>query len=784
MGGRAQTNKPHKTRFSSKSSRNLHKTIKDKHQITKNERNAGKRSKTARRQQKNMIRDKKIAADAQKKRESNSPNSPPRVIVLFGLSANVDLNSLERDLVAQLSPTKCSNEVFPTVVSSEYRMRATVLKAPHGDLASCMEMAKVADLIAFVASASSTHQEGSIDYIDPFGEQCLSVFKSIGMPNVVVLIRDLPTDLKRRHEAKKYCTSSVASELPDGCKFFSADTKDELHKFLCHYKEQTLTSPIWRNQRAYVATQKVGMLDEDSLSGKCTFLLQGYVRARSLCVNQLVHIAGAGDYQLCKIEILRDPYPLNPRKGQDAMDADDEHNLEVMRSLTPDNLNQEPLLTENIPDPLAGEQTWPTEAEMTEAEEDRKQKKSKKRKLPPGTSEYQAAWILNESDDDDLESVDEEDDGMILDEGDNDVSNFDEDQESLDLGESDAETETDSVMVDGENMTREQLEKDIKRLKDAHAEDEEFPDEVDTPLDVPARKRFAKYRGLKSFRTSPWDPKESLPPEYARIFAFDNFARTQKHVHAKASELDKDGRDDTVTPGTYARLYVKEVPLTVASKLCMRAKSMPIISCGLLQHESKMSVLHFSVKKHESYSEPIKGKEEMIFHVGFRQFVARPVFSSDNMNSDKHKMERFLHPGCFSVASVYAPISFRPLPLIAMKNTGDFSSPAVAAVGFLTSVDPNRINLKRIILTGYPQRVSKVKATVRYMFHNPEDVRWFKPVEVWSKCGRRGRIKEPVGTHGAMKCLLNGVLQQHDTVCMSLYKRAYPKWPEQKFPLL
>lgn len=77
------------------------------------------------------------------------------------------------------------------------------------------------------------------------------------------------------------------------------------------------------------------------------------------------------------------------------------------------------------------------------------------------------------------------------------------------------------------------------------------------------------------------------------------------------------------------------------------------------------------------------------------------------------------------------------------------------------------------------------------MFHNPEDVRWFKviwsiifkvsfwkfgfhlfltsmslrclqPTEVWSKCGRRGRIREPVGTHGKYNSLsLNGWRIEH-----------------------
>jgi pre-rRNA-processing protein TSR1 len=43
-----------------------------------------------------------------------------------------------------------------------------------------------------------------------------------------------------------------------------------------------------------------------------------------------VHISGAGDYQLSKIEILKDPFPLNPRKEQDLMDSDEGHDGEVL----------------------------------------------------------------------------------------------------------------------------------------------------------------------------------------------------------------------------------------------------------------------------------------------------------------------------------------------------------------------------------------------------------------------------------------------------------------------
>lgn len=54
---------------------------------------------------------------------------------------------------------------------------------------------------------------------------------------------------------------------------------------------------------------------------------------------------------------------------------------------------KESLQSEYVPDPMEGEQTWPTVEEYVVAEGGSRLVRRKIQKVPEGMSDYQAAWI-------------------------------------------------------------------------------------------------------------------------------------------------------------------------------------------------------------------------------------------------------------------------------------------------------------------------------------------------------------------------------------------------------
>eukprot|EP00892_Ulva_mutabilis_P004765 jgi/Ulvmu1/2660/UM014_0116.1 len=666
-------------------------------------------------------------------------------------------------------------------VPGRHSMRITLLPPlspeQRQDVQVLADVAKAADVVLLCMAHPETptsKRSKPAGAVDAEGSLALQVLRSMGLPQVFVAVQGVGPSMKQRSHAKKLATSALEADLSGDLKVSPLDTVADCVTLLRLLVSSKLEAPLWRQGRPALLLEGATFSTASPDAATGTLLLDAYVREAALTANQALSLPGAGDFGIDKIWGAPEQVPLKGRANGMAVEQSGELPLLAAADAERELVTRE---NPNAAEQMDTEQTWPTEDEMAGAA-------PRRRRLPPGTSDYQACWILD--DEPDAESVDEEDGqaGAAAPAG-GAVGGADAVEEAG--GMEDGSDGGSDVEMDGdadEGLDLEELRKmRAERQRRAADEDLQFPDEMDTPHHVPARERFAKFRGLKSFRTSQWDPKEDLPPEYAKVFAFENFPRARKLAIAARKVAIEGMEPDAVPRGTYVRISLPHVPVAAAARVCDRVSgyllgSAPaLVAIGLSRHECKLSVLNMAVKRLGGYDAPVANKEEVTVITGLRSFEARPVLSTNDYNADKFKQEKFMHEGRTYTLSVFAPISFPPLPVLIVKKV-EGQVPQLIATGSVEDCNPDRIVLKRVVLTGYPVKVHKKKAVVRYMFFNPDDVKWFAPLEVWTKYGRRGRIKESLGTHGAMKCVFDSPVPQHDSVCLALYKRVYPKWPQ------
>lgn len=652
------------------------------------------------------------------------------------------------------------------------------------DLTACLDAARVADFVVLILSAD-------VD-VDDLGELILRSVESQGLSTLFTVVQGLnkTEPAKLRNSVLDSLRSYITHFHPEQHKIYNLDNRQECSNLMRSLCNSTPKGIKWRDERSWMLVEDVRFADSE----RDSTIVTGVVRGRGLQADRLVQVGDWGSFKIEKITAA--PLSRRGKKSDEGMNVDDQAD-EALAVPTEDQDDLDDLAPE-----VAAMRDADDDIELDDANsvapstkkgvlldehhyfsEDEDNAQVKHLRVPKGTSKYQSAWYL----DDDVS-----DDGS-------DMTDMDMDDEQG--SEASAAPEDGMEGLAADRMTEagpseypqsekfEELDEDddaaqlaqyraIKKKKDEAEEDLEFPDEIELHPNVLARERLARYRGLKSLRSSPWEQDEDRahePEEWRRLLQVQNYQASRNSARNEALV-------GGVQPGTRVHVHIKGV--TAESRVTYHPAK-PVTLFSLLRHEQKRTAVNFLINLSSDYSRSIKSKEEIVMQCGPRRFIINPLFSQGgNTPNDVHKYCRYLHPGQSAVATFMGPVTWGAVPALFYRRSKPGEKKAegepdlpLTLIGTGTAIPPstNRVIAKRVILTGHPYHIHKRIVTIRYMFFNREDVEWFKALPLWTKRGRSGHVKEPLGTHGYFKATFDAHINPQDTVGVSLYKRVWPR---------
>lgn len=576
--------------------------------------------------------------------------------------------------------------------------------------------------------------------------------------------------------------------FPSVEKVLSLDSRQECSNVVRSLCTATPKGIRWRDDRSWMLIENINWPDNQA-DAVDDVVVTGVVRGKGLKADRLVHLPGWGDFQVDSITAA--PLPTGRGKRDDAMNIDDTESTQVLESPSAEQDDMATVAPEEIEmedDVTSIGETEPQKGVLLDDHhyfsDDEDHVPRKPKKLPKGTSEYQAAWYVDDisySSGSDLEDEDEDENMDVDTSGAPEDGVFPEQNNDAMTEAGPSEYPQSEMFVDQEpDDEAKQLEEfRASRRKEAN-EDLEFPDEIELHPNVLARERLARFRGLKNLKLSTWEtgPDRAHEPEdWRRLLQFADYKGSKNKAIREALA-------GGVSPGTRVDVHLRAVPSS------LRNRPQPLSLFSLLRHERKHTVVNVNMTLNSGVEEPLKSKEELIIQCGPRRLVINPIFSSsDNTPNNVHKFDRYLHAGRSATATWIGPLTFGSVPVLIFRNKSSNDPEVLDAAdndvtidkldlvgtGTVVSPDQSRVVAKRAILTGHPFKIHKKVVTVRYMFFNAEDVNWFKALQLWTRRGRSGFIKESLGTHGYFKATFDAKLNPQDAIGISLYKRVFPR---------
>ena len=707
-------------------------------------------------------------------------NGAPRIIAVVPLCGNLDAVAA----IQKLNQAVDAESLWPLEGHMRVRVdrfKQNLVYVPVGrDFMTVLDACRLADFVVLLLS--STEEPGEE------GESLLRAIEGQGVSNVLTMVQNLDSvePAKKRPQVVTSLKSYITHFFPNQEKVLSLDAESECSHAIRSLCTTTPKGVRWRENRSWMLVESVQWPREvGNATSAGEVVVTGVVRGRGLKANRLVQIGDWGHFQTEKVTDAG--FPIAKKRKADEMAVDELQDEEVLE--VPDEGQED--LTELAPyeatmedvDALSMSEA-PTERRGVLLDDhhyfsdDETHLPDAPKRLPKGTSAYQSAWFLGDMSD----SGSEVEDG-VDDEGDlgMDAPALPQDGlEGLDKAPLKEQTEaTPSEYPQSEMFLDPSPDDEAAQLAEYRAqrkteanEDLEFPDEIELHPNVLARERLARYRGLKSLRTSRWETSEDRayePEEWNRLLQVPDYKRAKKQV-------DNDSLVGGVQPGRRVHVHLRNVPFALQQN---ENPSKPLALYSLLRHEQKRTVVNYSITLSSDHPNPLRSKDELILQCGSRRFSINPMFSqSGTTPNNVHKFLRYLHPGQTAVASFIAPITWGSVPALFFQQSPvsiPSAPPNLIATGTSLPASTSRVIAKRVILTGHPFKIHKKLVTVRYMFFKKEDVQWFKALQLWTKRGRSGFVKESLGTHGYFKATFDGKINPQDAVGVSLYKRVWPR---------
>lgn len=711
-------------------------------------------------------------------------NGAPRHVAVVPLSADIDvaaaITALNEsvDVGSEISPDQATR-----VRIDRFRQSVLYLPAKY-DLMTALDVCRMADFVVLVLSAKVE--------VEDDGEVLLRSIESQGISNVVTVVQGLDTvdPPKKRPQVASSLKSFINHFFPTVEKVMSLDSRQECSNAIRSVCTATPKGIRWRDERSWMFIEDVQWPD---ISSELVddVVVTGVVRGKGLKADRITHIPGWGDFQIDSITDA--PLPTAKSKRGDAMNVDETESSQVLDAPSAEQDDMAVVAPEEIEmedDDMVSMAGTERKGVLLDDHhyfsDDDSHIPPKPKRLPKGTSEYQSAWYLADVSDSGSDIVDEDDDeDMEMDTGGAPEDGvFPDNQDAMTEGGPSEYPQSEMFLDRAPEEEAQELEQYRASRRTEAEEDLEFPDEIELHPNVLARERLARFRGLKNFKLSQWETSEDRPfePEdWRRLLQFGDYKGTRNRILREALV-------GGVNPGKRVNVHLRAVPAS------LRSKGRPMSLFSLLRHEHKHTVVNVNMTLNSSVEKPLKSKEELIVQCGARRIVVKPVFSAgDNTPNNVHKFDRFLHPGRSAIATWIGPMTWGAVPILVFKNKQTEEDPEVLdsadatqeplaldrleliATGTVVAPDPARVVAKRAILTGHPYKIHKKVVTIRYMFFNAEDVSWFKALQLWTRRGRSGYIKESLGTHGYFKANFDAKINPQDSVGISLYKRVFPR---------